>query len=115
MQTISSKYDDLKKEKSDLFFILSFPHANDYLIKVLLQQEEEVAGKTDQVIDRLNVAVLSNPFLGFTPDGESLRSSFIGDRFYHVRNYDGIPYVINYKLDFFKFMLVSFELKYGLR
>lgn len=52
------------------------------------------------LIQGYEVAVLSNPYVGYLPDIESMRSTFISDRFFHVRNYDGVTYVVNYKLNF---------------
>lgn len=102
----NSKYNTLKNQEKELYMILSFPTANDYIIKVNKTQEDNLT-KGDVTINRFKVAVFSNPFLGFLPDSESLRSSFLGNRFYHVRNYDGTPYVVNYKIDFSKLAVVS--------
>lgn len=100
-------YDKLIKTESEFFLIVSFPKINDYLIKIKMEQEHAAVQASDVTISDLQIAVFSNPFLGFKPDDESLRSSFIGNGFYHVRNYDGIAYVINYKIDFSLFFIVS--------
>lgn len=73
---------------------MSFPRANDYLIRI----PQGDVGKP--LVESFEVAVLSNPFVGYISDIESMRSTFLSDRYFHVRNYDGTAYVVNYKLNF---------------
>lgn len=95
-----------------LIFIVSFPKSNDFLIRIphdfYKNDYKKIQGsqKEDEIMV-YEVAAISNPFIGFSPNKDSPNSMIQGDMFYHVRNYDSFSYLMVYKLDFSEFKKIS--------
>lgn len=104
------------KKNTSLVFVISFPRSNDFLIRLpsdFFEKDYKIVqkSKNPHTIIMFEVAPISNPFIGFTPNKDSPNSIIQGDMFYHVRNYDSFSYLFVYKLNFSKFQTIRISEK----
>lgn len=86
-----------KEENFDnFFFAITFPMSNSYLIKIPIKQIE--ATQHYQFMNTMSIAPISNPFIGFMPDSDSLQSRMQGNFMTHLRSYEGQVFFLVYEL-----------------
>lgn len=94
-----------KTHKEFLFFILSFPLSNDFLIKIPMSKLNKDSQNSH--IEEFEISPISNPFIGFMPSSDSPPSILIGANYFHLRTYGESSYLVSYKLNFSEFVKVK--------
>lgn len=104
--------------RSRLTFILCFIKANCYFIRIdeyILGDHESiiyaVPSRNEKILTtpkiynlhEMSVAILSNPFIGFTPENENIEPGYLSSHLFSmIRNYRGESYLFNYDLTAYK-------------
>ena len=108
----ANKYNSSRVGNRDLFFIVSFARSNSFLIRLpwnyyKTDYKYSFGSREPFLINQYDVAPLSNPFVGFSPQEDTPESIFEGPFFFMFKNFYNSSVLVVYQLNFTNFIQIK--------